>query len=558
MNRDGPGDRLVSLIADGWHPYALIVAAICVVYTKTVFFDFTYLDDSKLILYNAPFLGDLGHILQAFRQKVFAHGYLSYYRPLLVVSFILDAQWAGVLPFAFHATNVAIHGAASCLLFLFFLRLGYARIAAAVFALIFAVHPLLTQAVAWIPGRNDSLLAVFALAAFLAFPADDAGRKASFPGWHLLFYGLALFTKESAVVVPVVCLAYRWMERGRIGPLRSAATLLAGYAAVTALWYGVRLKAVGDPLQMNLFDMGVFFVRYLPAIPQLIGKAFFPFRLSVFPVMQDVPVWPGIVAVLLVVAAIRRSPAARHGPVFFGCLWIFLFLLPGLIRPHAGVINDVLEHRFYLPMAGLMVILMETDIVKGRCRTPGFLAGAAFVVVLFAGLAFRHADDFRDRTVFWESAVATSPSSPFARLALGAARYDAGAYRLAEEALRASVAIDAHLIQNHYYLGLIALQEGRLAEAEKEFRKEIALNARFDGPYSSLGVVYYRQGRFDEADAVWRRGLAIKPDDAELLRNLAILSRERGRIDDARRYAARLRGSGVAVPAWFPGGEEGR
>jgi protein O-mannosyl-transferase len=93
----------------------------------------------------------------------------AYYRPMMTISLILDAQIGGASPFIYHFTDIVIHLLASCLLFLFFKKLNYRKDLSFFFALIFAIHPVLSQAVGWIPGRNDTLLTVFILLAFIAF-----------------------------------------------------------------------------------------------------------------------------------------------------------------------------------------------------------------------------------------------------------------------------------------------------------------------------------------------------------------------------------------------------
>ncbi|UCD55136.1 MAG: hypothetical protein JSV93_06410, partial [Candidatus Omnitrophota bacterium] len=165
-------------------PILLIACLGFLVYSQTLFFDFTYLDDNVLILGNRKFLSKLSNIPQAFRQDVFFSYEDAYYRPLLTISFILDAQLPFALypspkpspqrgegrvrgrgeqgkGFSYHLTNIVIHLLAACLLFLLLIKLKYREGLAIFFSLIFTVHPVLTQAVAWLPGRNDSLLAVF-------------------------------------------------------------------------------------------------------------------------------------------------------------------------------------------------------------------------------------------------------------------------------------------------------------------------------------------------------------------------------------------------------------
>ena len=161
-----------------WRPYAWIVLVGFLLYFKAIFFGYTYLDDNNLILENIYFLHDISNIIAAFGQDVFRLISTAdiYYRPLMTVSLILDAQIGGAAPFIYHFTNLLIHLLGSCLVFLLLNKIGCKRELSFVFSLIFAIHPALSQAVAWIPGRNDSLMAVFALLSFIFF-IDYAERK---------------------------------------------------------------------------------------------------------------------------------------------------------------------------------------------------------------------------------------------------------------------------------------------------------------------------------------------------------------------------------------------
>ena len=156
-----------SIFKEKRYAYYLIAVVVIALYAKAVFFDFTYLDDNILVLVNRYFLKDLGNIIKAFRFDAFGREFGYYYRPMLTISLMLDAQISGVSPVIYHVTNILIHLAASCLVFRFFVKSGYPQDKSLLISLIFAVHPVLTQAVVWIPGRNDSLLTVFSLLSFI-------------------------------------------------------------------------------------------------------------------------------------------------------------------------------------------------------------------------------------------------------------------------------------------------------------------------------------------------------------------------------------------------------
>ena len=197
-----------------------IATLILLLYFRTFSYDFIGLDEQSLLEDKRAFNKELSNIPKAFRQHVFqigdrvsSPGSSKYYRPILTVSFILDQQFSGT-GFAFYRfTNMLIHFLA-CIGLLFVLQqLKIPHPLAFFFSLLFAAHPLLVQAVAWIPGRNDSLACVFVLWSFY-FLATATSPKSS-PRertlnivWHLLLFACALFTKENAIVFIVICAYY--------------------------------------------------------------------------------------------------------------------------------------------------------------------------------------------------------------------------------------------------------------------------------------------------------------------------------------------------------------
>jgi len=209
-NKDSFIDKI---FLENWIPFAIIACLGTLLYFQVFFFDFSYLDDNVLILGNQYFLSNFMNIGQAFLTDVFHlfNHSAFYYRPILTLSFMIDYHLGGITPFIYHFMNVVLHILSACLVFILLKKFNYRRELAFLFSIIFLVHPVLTQAVAWIPGRNDSLLAIFVLLTFiffLKFLKEEKGKKVTNMIWSLAFFFLALFTKESALAILPVLLFY--------------------------------------------------------------------------------------------------------------------------------------------------------------------------------------------------------------------------------------------------------------------------------------------------------------------------------------------------------------
>lgn len=512
------------------HVFMLMATIGLTLYFRALFFGFTYLDDNVLILDNLSFLQNIGNVGRAFTQEVFhiLHSSASYYRPILTLSFMLDAVFSGASPFLYHLSNIIYHIIASWLVFKLFKRLKYSADLSLFFSLLFLVHPVLTQAVAWIPGRNDSLLAIFTLACFVFYLQYLESSLAKQALWGAGFFALALFTKETALVIPIVWLVYVFLVK-TFWSLRVLGVLGLGWVLIGVIWFGLRRIALGGtPLPMT-FDStfsSVFF--NLPALVQLLGKVFFPFNLSVLPIVQDTTFWWGVVAVLFLGAVgVVRGVRESWRWTIFGLVWFLAFLLPSFVRPSPNIVADFIEHRLYVPIIGLFFVLAESRVLRGfTWSRPVCKLGSLGVLVVLGVITFVHQGNFADRLAFWLNAATNSPHSPLAQRNLGAMYYLDGRLDKAEDYYRRSLALNPAEQMVHNNLGLIYAARGQVALAEAEYKAELNINPNYDNAHFNLGLLYYRLGRIEEAKKLWQETLKINPDYTDATKALQAISEQ--------------------------------
>ncbi|MFA4844436.1 MAG: tetratricopeptide repeat protein [Candidatus Margulisiibacteriota bacterium] len=502
----------------GSRPYLWIIGIGFLLYAQTLLFGFTNFDDDALIQNNYSTLHSFSKITQVFREDVFHNDPDSphyYYRPMLILSFMLDAQLGGISPFRFHLTNILLHLLAACLLFVFLKKLKYKRALSLFLSLIFTVHPALTQAVAWVPGRNDSLLAVFALLAFISFLDFKETKKWSACLLHFLFFVLALFTKETAMMLPLLCLAYIYLiMKGKLFSANNLG-LISGWLVVFAFWFSLRLAAVKTAIP--LADVVRSSYLSLPAVLPYLGKIFFPFNLSAIPLLRDMTFDCGIAAFLFILNALIFTKERRNNFVAFGILWFLLFLLPSFIcKGPSGEIIILIEHRIYLSLIGLCIVLLETDLLKRLDLTNmrSFLAGLQFIL-FFSLIAFNHSVIFKNGTGFWENVVRNSPHMTIAHWKLANHYARAGLADKAEIEYKRAIELNYWLRLAHNNLGCIYKEQNRLKEAKAEFEIEIKINPASNFAYINLGNIYYDRKNYKQAiyyyDEAIKRGGQVSP-----------------------------------------------
>lgn len=496
-------------------PFFYILGIGFLLYLPTLFFDFTYLDDNNLILDNQYFLSNLSNIFRSFEIDVFHifNHSAFYYRPILTISFIFDYQLGGAYPFMYHFTNVILHIISSCLVFVFLTKLNYKKIISFLFSIIFLIHPVLTQAVSWVPGRNDSLLLIFTLSTFIFFIKYIKEEKVSNLVLSLFSFGLAIFTKESALVIfPMILFYLLFIFKEKKLSLNKF-YFSFGSILILLIWAISRSSVLSGSPTLGLGEMFQSIYLNSPAIIQFIGKIFLPFNLSVLPIIEDTTFIYGIISIILLVVIFFLTKTKRLIYILFGLGWFFAFLLPSFVRPNSALVADFIEHRLYVPIIGIFIFLLETDIIKEiDFKKKTHLIIISSVLVLFSIITLTHSFNFRNRTAFWDNAAKNSPHYPLAHRNLGAMKYLDGDLEKAEKEFKIALELNPNEEMAHNNLGLIYASKEKFKEAEEEYKKELEINPYYDNAYYNMGLLYWNEKRYEEAKDAWRKTLEVNPN----------------------------------------------
>ena len=508
------------------------------VYFRSLSFGYTYLDDHVLILENLFFLRDPGNIVKTFTQEVFhiLHSSAAYYRPMLTISFMFDSWISGASPFFYHFTNVVIHIISSSLVYLLFVKLKYSKWLALTFALIFSVHPVLSQAVSWIPGRNDSLLAVFFLAAMIFFISFLDTKEVKYQRWHLVFFALCMFTKESAIFLPLIAVFYLLVVRKKKLFAPAYINIYLGWILIGIVWFFLRSIALAkSPVEYGLTTSLTSVYYNFPATLLYLGKVLFPINLTVLPTLIDSTLIYGGIALAIIVALLLVSKQKRIVYITLGLIWFFLLLLPSFIRPSSEYVPDFIEHRIYLPIIGLFIVLAEIDWIKKLDFKKGIIIVGILLTTLSV-LTIKYTSVFKDKISFWLDAVENSSSHPLAHKNLGAMYYLDGDIDNAEVFFNSSLELNSNEFMIHNNLGLIYMNRGVAFEeagemekaeeqydkAQEEYKKELEINPYYDNAFYNWGLLYMQRGMKDEASDMWLKTLQVNPDHKGAYANLAV------------------------------------
>ena len=490
---------------------AALVLACVLLFGQTVDFGFVRADDEDLLAGNQTFLSELANAPRVFTRSYFeVDGELSaletYYRPLVVLSFMADAQLEGEGQEIYHATNVFLHVTVVLLLFGLAVRLGASGSAAFGAALLFAVHPLTVQTVGWIVGRNDSLLALFALLSLIGLDASVSGNRSWGPWLHLVAFALALFTKETGVVLLLAYGLLVWLWYDRLRFYRELRWLPWGYLAVAGFWVVMRqLALAGGEGSATPTESLVTATRNLPQLLVYFGKVVFPVNLNVMPSVDARALGLGVLALGVLAVTFRRLPTRRTVAVLS---WFVVFLVPPLVVPDL----PAYEHRTYVPLLGLALGLSQLpSLAGGRWCWSGPRLVLVALVVVFGGLTLGHLQNFRDPLTFWVSATRGTAYAPIAHVNVGRILEELDQPGRAAAEYRAALAIDPTTPKANNNLGIALMTLGRDQLALPYFERELEVNPTNAEAHFNIGLFHKITGHPAESVSYWATALEHNP-----------------------------------------------
>ncbi len=516
---------LIMIFLKGWRPYFWLALVGSIIYFRTLFYGLVYYDDYYL-LDNIKLFGHFPDFFKVFLSGVYLRQASAIYRPLLIVSIITDAWIGGGQIYVYHLTNLILHLAAGSLVFILLQKLNYQRWQAFLGALAFVAHPALTQAVAWFPGRNDILLAVFSIPAFI-FLID----RWQAPNWrryagHFLFFLLALLTKETAIVIPLLGICYYYaIKKGR-GFFRQERMLWYGWLIIISVWLALKQSVAIRSAQLTILsqinDLFSNLTALLPALVQYLGKIILPFDLSPLPVLPDINFGWGLAAAAVLGTLIFFSKSRRNGYVIFGLVWFALLLLPAFVYkgPYMMFLQ---ENRLYLPIIGIAILILETDLLR-QPKLPSLLVFLS-VILLFGAVTIRYSDTYKDRISFWSAVTASSPSLPEGHVNMANIYLEENKLDLAEQTYKRAVELYPRFGSGWYGLAGVYYARGDFARAEELCKKAISFDPDLFEAHNLLGVIYFQQKDFASARASFQQAVAINPHHELAVKNLKAVNR---------------------------------
>lgn len=495
--------------------YILIFLLIFLVYAQDLFFSLGKLDESNIILEHIGFLTNFHNLKEALLTNPFFNRGGDFYRPLQNLSFMIDAHLSGSAGWAYYLSNILIHGITCSLLYYLLTLIGNNKRTAYLLALIFAVHPLFVQTIAWAPSRGDLFLGMFSIACFLFFIRYIRSGKIVFMFLSVVTFTLALLSKETAVILPVICLLwYLFIENEKKVRLVQLGFLFAFFLIIFAAFMYVRNDVVRIVIQKGQFGIIPFLV-HLRTIPEFIFKIFLPFGLGPIPAFDPVYTLIGLVLITgLIIVAIRYRKGSRN-IYLFGLSWFLLFSIPALmyINKFGSAAFDYMEHRAYVPSIGILIFLYylisQRPSLNRSKNLPLLLVS---IILIFGIYTHVYARNYKTPQSYYELAVSNNPVSAIAWFNRAATKMNFDKdYAGAIKDYNMTMKLYPDYAEAYINRGYCSEQLNDTANAISDYETAARLKPGWYEPHVDLAILKRKMGLIKEAEREYDTVLDLLP-----------------------------------------------
>ena len=540
-------------------PLFLPVLVCLIVYFNSLPNEFVY-DDLGIIVENKYISQPGGLLASLFSQSYYKFaGLEASYRPVSTISYYLIYAFAELNPFYYHLASLLLHMLNTILVSWLAILVLQDRLRALIAGLLFACHPVLTEVVNCIAWNDDLLTTLFFLLALICYIRNQGANLGSGNRDYflsLLFFALALLSKEMAITLPAIILLYdlglRDADRqtasfkDRLDFVKDRIPVYAGYMTVSLLYLCIRFFILPSPQEFYKASVGSLFERiiFLP------GHIFSYIRLTLFPVNLNADysyshpdsffdIWN--LAGLLVVTALVVFAffIYRYSkPIFFGIGWFLITLAP--VYNLVEIYHPLAERYLYLPVVGFCLVAAAAVHAAAQkysnhppAVTVATLIPIAVVLSLYSTATIRRNSVWQNNYTLWSKTVQQSPNSRVARGGLGMAYLTKGMLAEAAEQFIIAIKLYPGHHKNYYNLGLVHHKNGDLDKALELFSRSAELNPASVKAHYNMATIYLQQRSWDPAIRHYIKVIELDPTIVMAHYNLGMAYAMQEKLDSA-------------------------
>lgn len=505
--------------------FALVFA----VFGQTLTHNFVAWDDNLLITGNPDAYGlSVRNISQAFSTYD-----PELYVPLTILSYQFDYTFAGLNPTMFHLTNLILHACNALLVSWFLFLLSKRGRLAIVAGLIFAIHPLNVEAIAWASARKDLLATLFFLASIIGYRYFESSDDKRLYLLSIALFALALLSKVIAVTLPVILVLLYFWDRRKLD--RTAIIQLVPFFVlsivfgVVALFGKQEIVAETNLVQKILMSgrSTIFYFEKFVAPVQL--SVIVPYNHPIGFASWDLLI-SCVIVLLLFIATIFSLRWTRT--MVFSVGFFFLTLIPTFTNFAKGDEYYIASDRYaYIPMIGLLLLVITlwswlTEKFERRLSQLGQIL-AGIILAACALLSFQQTSTWKNTESLLSHTLSLYPDALAAKINLGVTyrkeqRYD-DALRILDNAITQKKHSRAYTAK-----AAVLMEQRRTVEAIELLQEALRIDPKDPDPVYGLGLAFAATGQMTEAQSQYEQTLKLAPDHTGALNNLAAIYLDAG------------------------------
>jgi len=496
---------------------------------------FTNWDDEGYVVDNPDIKGCTFHNV----VKVFSSTYVGNYQPLTMLSYMAEYRFFQLNPLVYHCTNLLLHIINCLLVFALFYGLSGKQLTSLLVALLFAVHPMRVESVAWIAERKDVLSAFFYFLSLLSYLRYVKKVDRQFYGFSLFSLVLSLLSKPVAVSQPFILVLIDYLINRKVDKRNLIEKI--PFFAVAAVFAGITLltqKSQGAVLEYSSLSTITRVCAPFYGMVFYLIKSIIPTHLSAlypFPARLDGSMNPMLIAsfflVIGVAAAIYRNRRLRK--LVFGSLFFLITLLPMLQIIRVG--DAIVAERYtYIPMLGAYYFFIE---LYGYLMWGKFLcnkdikrllsAGVVMGLIIFSCMTREHCGVWNNSLSLWNDVIGKFPCA-VAYTHRGLAYSAAGEYDRAVQDYTRAIMLDPNYAPAYNDLGVAHKDKGDYDRAIEDYTRAISLYPRYARAYGNRGIAYKNKGDIGRAIEDYTQAIALSPRFAAAYNNRGVAYNGRG------------------------------
>ncbi|MDP3283854.1 MAG: tetratricopeptide repeat protein, partial [Desulfobacterales bacterium] len=488
-------------------------------YGRVVTYDFINFDDNLYVTANQ-------NVQSGITSKsiiwAFSFNEVAYWHPLPLISHMIDCRLFGLNPGKHHLVNLIFHILNSILLFIILKQATGALWRSAIVALLFAIHPINVESVAWIAERKNVLSTFFWMLTMVAYVFYTKRPAVYRYLMVMFFFVLGLLSKPMLVTLPFVLLLFDYwpLERITLGSekgvvskiiLEKVPLIILSLISVFISSFSLKYARLFVSQESVPFDLRIAnaFVSYL----KYIAKTVWPQNLAIYyPFPSVIPLWHiiGSVIFILAVSAFALSAAKKKGYIFTGWFWYAGTLLPVIGIVQGGLWPAMADRWAYIPVAGFLIMLIwglhELFVERFKIRKLLLYSTGMACLSIMVSVAYLQVGYWKNSYTLYKHALEVTGGSDLVHNNMG-----------------------SYLLRQGSYL----LKQGRLNEAKHHFSEALVINPRYEEALNNIGIIFYSEGKYHEAIDYYLKALKVNPEFTDAHNNLGVAMISIGKTDDA-------------------------